>query len=345
VQLLVINSGGIAFVAMVFAGYTVDAAGAGEVWIKPLAVAAIVLLSGVNAAGLRFGVWIQNTFTILKLAALATLVAAGVWLWVRGQGGAGTGPAEVLVDRSPILAMGTALVPVLFSYGGWQFANNIAEEITEPERRIPRALLVGVALVVVVYVAANLAYVLALGPSGLAGSTAPAAETLRFAAGPLGGLVIAVGVAFSTFGLLNIFILGAPRIYQAMAADGLFFESVARLHPRTHTPVVGIWIQAVWAVALLLSGSYGQLLDWVVFGDWIFFGAIATTVFVFRRRSDGPAPFSAPAYPVLPALFVAASAFAVLSSVVSNPRNAVYGTALILAGVPAFLFWRGRRRG
>jgi len=342
-QLLVINTGGIAAVAITFASYTVDAAGAGDVWIKPLAVGAIVLLSGVNAAGVRFGVWIQNVFTILKLAALALLVAAGVWLWVRGQGGGSAAGTIAPTDGSSVLTMGTALVPVLFAYGGWQFANNIAEEITEPEKRIPRALIVGVTIVVVVYVLANLAYVLALGPAGLAASTAPAAEALRIAAGNLGGLAIAIGVAFSTFGILNIFILAAPRIYQAMAADGLFFESVARLNPRTRTPNVGIWIQAVWAVILTLSGTFAQLLDWVVFGDWIFFGLIVTTVFVFRKRNSSPAPFAAPAYPFLPGLFVAAAGFVVFSSIVSNPRNAVYGTLLILAGVPAFLFWRSRR--
>ncbi len=342
-QLLVINTGGIAAVAITFASYTVDAAGVGDVWVKPLAVTAIVLLSGVNAAGVRFGVWIQNVFTLLKLAALAMLVGAGVWLWAGHRVPVPADLTTVAPASSPVLALGTALVAVLFAYGGWQFANNIAEEITEPERRIPRALIVGVAIVVLVYVLANVAYVVALGPAGLARSNAPAAEALRIAFGDIGGLAIAVGVAFSTFGILNIFILAAPRIYQAMAADGLFFESVARLNPRTRTPTVGIWIQAVWAVVLTLSGTFAQLLDWVVFGDWIFFGLIVTTVFAFRIRGDGPAPFSVPAYPLLPGLFVAAAGFVVLSSVVSNPLNALYGTLLILAGVPAFLFWSSRR--
>jgi APA family basic amino acid/polyamine antiporter len=243
--------------------------------------------------------------------------------------------------------MGTALVAVLFAYGGWQHANNIAEEIKEPERRLPLALIIGVAIVVTVYVAANAAYLAALGPEGLAASTAPAAAALRAAAGRWGGVAIALGVACSTFGILNVFIMAAPRIYQAMAADGIFFASVARLSPRTRTPVVGIWIQMVWAVLLALSGTYGQLLDWVVFGDWIFFGLIVATLFAYRRRDPRPAgapgaatSFRAPWYPLLPALFVGAAAFVVYSSVVSNPRNAVYGTLLIGAGVPAFLAWR-----
>jgi APA family basic amino acid/polyamine antiporter len=157
-----------------------------------------------------------------------------------------------------------------------------------------------------------------------------------------------VGVACSTFGILNVFILAAPRIYQAMAADGIFFTSVARLNPRTRTPATGIWIQMVWAVLLALSGTYAQLLDWVVFGDWIFFGLIVATVFVYRRRDrqtgEGRArpPFLSPLFPLLPGLFVAAALFVVASSVRSNPRNAVYGTLLIGAGVPAYLGWRRR---
>lgn len=344
-QLLVMNTGGIAAVAITFAAYAVDLAGAGEVWIKPLAVGAIVLLSGANAAGVRFGAWIQNTFTVLKLLALVMLVAAGAWLWARTA----PPPAAVLPPEPQsgrVLAMGTALVAVLFAYGGWQHANNIAEEIVDPVRRLPRSLLLGVALVVTVYVAANAAYLAALGPGGLAASTAPAAAALRAAAGSWGGVAIALGVTCSTFGILNVLILSPPRIYRAMAADGLFFASVSRIDPRTRTPRVGIWVQAVWAVILTLSGTYAQLLDWVVFGDWIFFGLIVLTLVVYRARDrrDGAAPpaFTVPAYPLLPALFVAAAAFVVYSSVVSNPLNALYGTLLIGAGVPAFLLWKRR---
>ena len=357
-QLLVINTGGIAAVAITFASYTADVAGLGDGVIKPMAVGAIVFLSAVNVAGVRFGAWVQNTFTLLKLGALALLVGAGVWLFTRGGDGVAVAEAAPAAPQgSLVLAMGTALVAVLFAYGGWQHANNIAEEIREPERRLPVALVVGVGIVVTVYVAANAAYLMALGPEGLAASSAPAADALRAAAGRWGGVAIAVGVACSTFGILNVFIMAAPRIYQAMAADGIFFDSVARLSPRTRTPVVGIWIQMVWAVLLALSGSYAQLLDWVVFGDWIFFGLIVATLFVYRRRDGAPGPaygdgrpgaggrpaFLSPAYPLLPALFVAAAIFVVYSSVVSNPRNALYGTLLIGAGVPAFLGWSRRR--
>jgi APA family basic amino acid/polyamine antiporter len=352
-QLLVINTGGIAAVAITFASYGADLAGVGEAWIKPLAIAAIVLLSGINAAGVRFGALVQNAFTVLKLLALALLVAAGGWLWLERSAAGGTGVVASAGATPPptslTLAMGTALVAVLFAYGGWQHANNVAEEIREPERRLPRALIVGVTVVVIVYVAANLAYLAALGTEGLATSTAPAADALRSAAGRWGGVAIGLGVACSTFGILNVVIMSAPRIYQAMAADRVFFSSVARLAPRTHTPVVGIWVQAAWAVVLALSGSYAQLLDWVVFGDWIFFGLIVATLFVYRARdrrrelaANASGGFRVPWHPLIPGLFVAAAIFVVASSVVSNPRNALYGTLLIGAGAPAFLAWRRR---
>lgn len=351
-QLLVINTGGIAAVAITFATYTADVVGLGGTTVRPLAVGAIVLLSGVNAAGVRFGAWVQNAFTLLKLAALALLVGAGALLWA-GRPAAGLAAEGSTSSPSGVgvLAMGAALVAVIFAYGGWQMANNVAEEIREPERRLPIALVGGVAIVVVVYLAANAAYLAALGVEGLAESSAPAADALRAAGGRWGGAAIAVGVACSTFGILNVFIMAAPRIYQAMAADGIFFDSVARLSPRTHTPYVGIWIQALWAVALAMSGTYGQLLDWVVFGDWIFFGAIAATLFVYRARDaratgaaiDGPGRFRVPLHPLAPGLFVAAAMFVVVSSVASNPRNALWGMLLIGAGGPAFALWRARR--
>ncbi len=398
-QLLVINTGGVAAVAITFASYAANVVGAGDASIKPVAVAAIVLLSGINAAGVRFGSWVQNAFTILKLLALAVLVATGAWLW--GSHGLTSGPGP---ERGgvTVLAMGTALVAVLFAYGGWQMANNIAEEIKEPERRLPRALVIGVVIVVVVYLSANAAYLGALGPAGLASSKAPAADAMQAAFGRAGGVLIAVGVACSTFGILNVFILAPPRIYRAMAQDGAFFEAVSRLSPRTRTPVTGIWIQAIWAVVLTLSGTYAQLLDWVVFGDWIFFGLIVSTLFVYRIRdararaqagetggddaTSGAGPvgganggagapggadvgvgpetgggagaagapatdrvgapdrpsFRVPAHPLLPLLFTTAAAFVVVSSVVSNPRNALYGSALIAAGVPVFYAWKRR---
>ena len=344
--LFIINSGGIAAVAVTFARYTVDLFGISTIYIKPLAAALLVTLAGVNYFGIRSGSITQNIFTVLKLAALAVLIFVGVFL---ARGGAqATAPTETIQGFGVVRALGIGLIPVLFAYGGWQYANNIASEIVDPERTLPRALGIGMAVVVAVYVLANIAYIRALGPAGLAASLAPAADTMRVILGPVGAALMAVGVIVSTIGFVNTGILSAPRMLQAMSADGLFFRFASRLHPRYHSPAGGIVIQAVWAVALALSGTYGQLLDYVVFGDWIFFGLIVATVFAYRRRDArmGVAPkvYRMPGYPVLPALFVTIAAYVVVSAIWSNPRNALLGALFIALGVPAFLFWRRQRR-
>ena len=340
--LFIINSGGIAAVAVTFARYTVDLLGISTAYIKPLAAALLVALAGVNYFGIRSGSITQNIFTVLKLAALTVLIFVGIFL---ARGGAGaTTPTETIHGLGVVRALGIALIPVLFAYGGWQYSNNIASEIVDPERTLPRSLGIGIAVVIAVYVLANVAYIRVLGPTGLAASLAPAADTMRVVMGPLGAALMAVGIIVSTIGFVNSGILSAPRMLQAMSADGLFFRFASRLHPKYRSPAGGILIQAVWAVALALSGTYGQLLDYVVFGDWIFFGLIVATIFAYRR-SDArtgatPTVFRMPGYPVLPALFVIVAVYVVVSAILSNPRNALLGALLIALGIPAFLFWR-----
>jgi APA family basic amino acid/polyamine antiporter len=354
--LFIINCGGIAAVAVAFAHYTADLFGLSGNYLKPMAVAAIILLSGVNYFGIRFGSITQNIFTLLKLLALAVLIGVGVFL--------ATGPAHGAPESATIQgfgvvrALGIALIPVLFAYGGWQHSNNVAAEIVDPERTLPKALVIGMFIVVAVYVLANVAYIRVLGTAGLAASLAPAADMMRAATGTVGGALMAAGIMVSTFGFVNSAILSGPRVLQAMAADGLFFPFAARLHLRYHTPTGGIIIQALWAIALTLSGTYGQLLDYVVFGDWIFFGLIAATVFGYRRRdvsgvtavSLTPATpgtgqtYRMPGYPLLPALFVITAIFVVASAIWSNPRNSAVGVLLIAAGIPAFVFWSRKNR-
>jgi basic amino acid/polyamine antiporter, APA family len=338
--LFIINSGGIAAVAVTFARYSVDLLGISTAYIKPLAAALLVALAGVNYFGIRSGSITQNIFTVLKLAAV--LIFVGIFL-ARG-GASATTPTETIHGLGVVRALGIALIPVLFAYGGWQYSNNIASEIVDPERTLPRSLGIGIAVVIAVYVLANVAYIRALGPAGLAASLAPAADTMRVVMGPLGGALMAIGIIVSTIGFVNSGILSAPRMLQAMSADGLFFRFASRLHPKYRSPAGGILIQAVWAVALALSGTYGQLLDYVVFGDWIFFGLIVATIFAYRRldarTGATPTVFRMPGYPVLPALFVIVAVYVVVSAILSNPRNALLGALLIALGIPAFLFWR-----
>ena len=349
--LLAIATGAIAAVAVTFATYAVKILDLPPGAVTALALGAVLLLSVVNILGVQPGAATQNIFTVLKLGALAALLIAAAFM-----------PVAVIPTLPPpiassvlsapstlgaiLLAMSTALVPVLFSYGGWQQTNFVAEEMRDPERTLPRALVLGVLIVVAVYLGANVAYIRALGINGLALSTAPAADMMSRIAGEGGRRLIAAGIAASTFGFLNLVILVSPRVYQAMARDGLFFASFATLHPRFRTPVAAIVFQALVAAALILTGSYGQLLDWVVFADWIFFGTTALTLVVFRRRDarSGAADtgFRAPFYPVSVALFVLAALYVVFGSIASNPGNALRGVLLLVAGVPVFMFWRRR---
>ena len=331
---LVIATGAIAAVAVTFANYALELAGLSDRFTVPLAVGTIVLLAGINYVGVRPAAITQNIFTVLKLAALATLIAAGLFL------ATATVPYRPL-PSSTVSSFGAALVPILFTYGGWQQTNFIAEEIIEPEKNLPRALVLGVAIVVAVYLLANLAYLRVLGVDGLARSTAPAADVMVAVLGPAGGKLIAAGIAVSTFGFLNLVILVTPRVLQAMAADGVFFARLAVLHPVHRTPAAAIVALAGCAALLTLSKTFGQLVDYVTFGDWIFFGLTVAGLFIYRAREPNAA-FRVPGYPWTPAVFVLAAAYVVVSVVVSNPKNGALGAALIATGVPVFFYWRRR---
>jgi APA family basic amino acid/polyamine antiporter len=344
--LLVIATGATAAVAVTFASYAVSLVGLSPGATLPLAVGAIVAVSAINYVGVKPAALTQNAFTLLKLAAVTALIVTGL--------AAGSGSAPPPVPLTPpegpvgvVLALGAALVPILFAYGGWQQTNFIAEELIAPQRDLPRALVSGVVGVVVVYLLANLAYLRVLGVAGLAASTAPAADVMARVLGPLGRRFISAGIALSTFGFLNLVILVTPRVFQAMAADGVFLQGLARLHPNYRTPTRAIVFMAAWSIVLAVSGTYAELLDYVVFGDWIFFGLTVASLFLYRSRAMGtPEPgFRVPAYPWTPALFVLAAAYVVTSSIVANPKNAVIGTCLLALGVPAYGLARPRRRG
>lgn len=338
--LLVIATGAIAAVAVTFANYALALAGLPDRLTLPVAVAAIVILSIINYLGVKPGAITQNIFTLLKLAALGALIVAGL---VAAPVPSPVGNPGQVVEGwwSQVGALGAALVPVLFTYGGWQQTNFIAEEIIEPERNLPRALVLGVALVVLVYLLANLTYLRVLGLAGLAASTAPAADVMRALLGPAGGTLIAAGIAVSSFGFLNLVILVTPRVFQAMAADGVFPARLARLHPVYRTPAAAIGLQAAWAILLTLTGSFSQLVDYVTFGDWIFFGLTVAGLFIYRSR-DGTAGvvFKVPGYPWTPALFVLAALLVVLSTVLANPHNALVGSGLLALGVPIYRYWQ-----
>ena len=348
--LLVIGTGATAAVAMIFANYTVALLNVPVLWVKPLAVGAIVLLAAVNYRGVVPGAMTQNLLVVLKLIPLAVLAGLGMLLVKALPDQPFAGQPPLPVAGQTLLALAAGLGPVLFAFGGWQQLNFVADEIRDPRKTIPRSLIMGIVIVIVVYLLVNIAYLWTLGPERLARSTAPAADTMRALLGGPGAWLVSVGIVISTFGFLDLVLLVTPRVFQAMAAGGQLPPRLARLHPEYRTPTAGIVFQAGWAILLTATNTYGALLDYVVFGDWIFFGATVATLFVFRHR-DRTTPdhhsrsgFRLRGYPLLPALFVVAAAYVVAGSVVSNPMNAAIGGALILAGVPVH-GWLARHTG
>jgi len=334
-MLLVIYSGSTAAVATIFASYACALFGLSPAMALPLTIGALVFVGGINLFGIRLGAQIQNLFAVLKLLAVAVLVVCGLFL-------AGASHGSVLAADPAHAGVGFigAALPVLFAYSGFTYLNNLAGEVHEPQRTLPRALLLGMLLVIVAYVLVNVAYLAVLGHAGLATSHAPAADVMQHVLGSTGARLIALGVAISALGFCNITLVAGARVLQVMGEDGLFFRAVARLHPRYQTPNTALLLLCSWAIVLALSGSYGQLLDYATFGDWLACAVGVATLFWYRRQHDQPASFRVPAYPWLPLLFIGIVAWVVVMTMRDNPRNAGIGMLIMAAGGPVYFFWR-----
>jgi APA family basic amino acid/polyamine antiporter len=339
--LFMIETGAMAAVAITFAQYALRLAGVTGVSTRPLAIATIVVLTIINYVGVKPGSRVLNIFVILKVAALAALIGLA-WLHAAAPDWLTAGR----IDDTPsdALAFGAALIPILFAYGGWQNANYVAEEMREPQRHLPLSLIVGTLTVVAIYLLVNVAYLRALGLPGLAATTTPAADAVGRWLGASGDRFISAAIAISTFGFLNLAVLAPTRVYYAMAADGAFFPALAKLHPRFQTPGAAIVMQSIWAIALAITGEYGELLETVVFADWIFFGLTVAGLFVLRPRlGGGAAGYRAPGYPWLPAFFVLVAVIVVFSTIRADPARQAVGAGLLLLGVPVYYLFKRRR--
>jgi basic amino acid/polyamine antiporter, APA family len=343
VLLLVIQTGGMAAVSITFARYFIELTGLHAVdWM--IATVALGILTLINCLGVKSGGRTQSALMVMKIVAIATLVIGG--LARAGRHAPATGLAE---GAFSVTSFGAALVPVLFAYGGWQTANFIAAEVKEPEKNLPRGLVIGVLGVVVLYTTVNWVCVRSLGPQDLAATTTPATAVMRLALGQRGATFVATAIAISTLGFLSQSILTAPRVYFAMADDGLFFRAVAWLHPRTRVPVVAILLQSVWTIVIALSGRYEQILNYVVSMDFLFFGLTATTIFVFRRRAargemNASPGYRMPGHPVTTGLFVAICWWVVANTIYRYPQHSLFGFGFLLAGVPVYWAWSRRKQ-
>jgi APA family basic amino acid/polyamine antiporter len=343
VLLLVIQTGGMAAVAVTFSRYFVEML---HVPVRDSVLAAIVLavLTIVNCLGVRAGSTVQSVLMVLKIVAIAGLVTCGL-MFVAPNAIAPT--SSGMFDRplsvDLLTAIGAAMVPVLFAYGGWQTATFLAGEIKEPAKNLTRGLIYGVTGVVVLYLTANVVYIRVLGTDGLALATAPASDVMRRAFGETGARIIAAGIAISTVGFLSQSMLTAPRVYFAMAQDRLFFKQVGMVHPRTKAPVVAIALQGLFAIIIAFWGRYEQILNYVVSMDFIFFGLTACCVFIFRKRAPQTVQsIRTPGHPFTTLLFIAACWLVVANTIIRYPSNTLIGMAILLAGIPAYLFWRWR---
>ncbi|HEX9945026.1 MAG TPA: amino acid permease [Thermoanaerobaculia bacterium] len=343
--LLIVQSGATAAVAVAFAEYVARLvalpAGTGR-W---LAAAILLALAAFHALGIKPGAVLINLITFTKTLALAALIVGAFVL--TGRSGLTFEPlAPPDLGGLPLLsAFFAGLVPAMFAYGGWQNLNYVSEEVKEPERNLPRAILIGVFCVIAVYVSANVAYVHVLGAPALAATKTPAADVAARLVGETGAKVISLLIVVSTFGFMNLALLSAPRVYYAMAADGLFFRSLARLSPRFHAPTAAILLQGALAAAYALTNTYDRLLSYAVFADWIFFALAGAALLVFRRMMpSAPRPFPTPGYPLVPVLFILAGAGIVINIFFTDTRNALIGTGIFLVGVPVYFSWRSRRR-
>jgi len=343
VLLLVIQTGGMAAVSITFARYFLEATHLPVAdWV--IATVALAALTAINCFGVRAGSSFQSVLMVLKIIAIVSIVACGITvLKISYLMNPTVSPGG---STDSLIAFGAAMTPVMFAFGGWHTSTFIAGELKEPQRDLARGLLIGVLGVVILYLAINVVYVGALGAVGLAETTTPASKVMNLAMGHWGGILLAMGISVSTLGFLSQGMLTAPRVYFAMARDGLFFKEVARIHPTSRVPVVAVAIQGALAALIAVLGTYEQILNYVVSIDFIAIGLTGTCIFIFRKRlasfsnsGSGALRFKVPGHPVTTIFFVIACWLVVISTIYQYPKNSAFGLLILCAGLPVYLFW------
>ena len=335
----VISSGSVATLAVAFSNYLGEFIPLTPLLAKLVSVLMIAVICVVNVRGTRQSADLQNVTTALKVFAILLMGAALLWI--------GKNFATVPVTRPHLSAgalasgCGLAMISVLWAYEGWQYATFTAGETLDPQRNFPRAFLAGSVALIAIYVFANLGYLAALGGDGVASSSRVAATAISIVIGPTAAKLVALTILISMFSAANSIVLTAPRVYYAMAKDGVFFQRLSEVHPRFGTPAFAVIAAATWAAILAASGTFEQLLTYVVFIGWIFYALAAASVFVYRKRlPHADRPYRVPGYPVTPLVFIAAAIALVTNTIATQPKRALVGLAIVLAGAPAYIIWR-----
>jgi len=332
---LIIQTGTIATLAVGFAIYLGALIPAAQAWQSPTALTLIVCLTILNIFGVREGVWFQTLCTILRVAGILLLIGAAFLHAPHAP--------TAIIHTAPITwtAVSAAMAACFWTYEGWYILGFVAGEVKRPQTNIVIALAAGMAIVIGLYVMANAAYLRTLPIETIASTERVASLVAQTTMGRTGVLIVLLTILISIGGSNNAGVLSAPRLYFALARDGLFFRAVGQLHPRWKTPVLALVLQCVWAAVLTLSGKYDQLYSYVIFASWLFYALAVGGVVVLRRKRPGwPRPYRMWGYPYAPLAFVAFALCFLVSTVASAPRPSLIGAVLVAAGIPAYLLWR-----
>lgn len=338
---LVIGSGSLATLAAAFPRYVGVFVPLSPLAVQAVAIAMIALVTAINVRGTRQSADIQAVATVLKAGVI--LVLAGVLIFSSGP----QSPVEPWwpdhFSWSMLSGSLTAMISVLWAYEGWQYVTFSAGETVDPQRTFGRGIVIGTVALIAIYELANVGYLRALGPSGVASNSRVASEAAGLVLGPWAGQALAAVILVSIFSAANGLTLTLPRLFFAMARDRVFFARLADVHPRFGTPAAAIVGTSLWSAVLVLTGSFEQLLTYVIFMSWLWFALAALAIFAYRRREpDMPRPFRTPGYPATPVLFVIAALVIVMNTVVAQPVQSLVGLGIALLGVPAYFVWRSK---
>jgi APA family basic amino acid/polyamine antiporter len=334
----VISAGSVATLAVAFANYLGEFVQLSPLHIKIVAILMISVITVVNVLGTRQSANLLNATTAIKVGAILSFGTVLLWHGTHSV----FGNANPAIGQTPgIVGFGLAMISVLWAYEGWQYATYTAGETVNPQEIFPLAFLIATAALIAIYIFANLGYVAALGASGVAASTRVAASALGVVVSHGAGKLVAIAILISMFSAANAIMLNAPRVYYAMAKDRLFFVSLSRVHPRFGTPALAVCAAAIWSAVLAVSGTFEQLLTYVVFIGWMFYALAAASIFIYRKRFPALVrPYRVPGYPSTPALFIVAALALVINTMATQPMRAAIGLGIVFLGAPAYLFWR-----
>ena len=308
-----------------------------------VAIGVILFLAAVNYLGVQVGGSVQVGVTILKIALIAGVILAGL---VSSRGNVSNFHAAMPADPGGTAGFFVALVAALWAYDGWNNAGMLGSEIENPQKNLPRALIIGTLSIIIIYLLANVTYFYILTGAEVGASERVAADAMRQVLGAPGGAMVSIAAMISIFAALNGSILSGSRVPYAMAREGYFFRSFASVNPRFRTPAPAIMLLGIWSSLILLSGQYRELYTLVIFPSWILYGMTAASVIVLRRkRPEMERPYRVPGYPVVPVLFVFVALALLYSTLRSSPRESGIGLGLIVAGFPFYFYWKSQKHG